>query len=134
MVKNWQLYCVFIVVWEFYSYIINPQLIVQNACYWKAIYFLWGFNRWWVILSFCNCTENIVEQPFDSHSFAICGFQYLVSKVYPFFPTHHVCIYVPTHFCLYTQEMSVALAPRGHICWGGQTVMPSETNLLLSVL
>jgi hypothetical protein len=86
-----------------------------------------------VDLSFCNCIENIVEQPFESYSFANCGFQVSGFQVVSFFPSHHVCIYVPTHFSLYTQEMSVALAPSGHICWG-QTVMPSEASLLLSVL
>jgi len=74
---------------------------------------------WWMDLSFFKCTENIAEQPFDSHSFPNCGFQISGFKVLFYFPSHHVYIYVSTHFSLYTQEMSVALAPRGHICWGG---------------
>lgn len=76
--------------------------------------------------------NNIVEQPFDIHSFANCGCQVSGLQVVAFFPSHHVCIYVFTLFSLYTQEMSVTLAPGGHICLvggGGQTVMPSETSL-----
>jgi hypothetical protein len=84
-------------------------------------------------LSFFNSTENIVEQPFDSHSFANCGFQVSGFQVVSYFPGHRVCIYVSTHVSLYTQEMSVALAPRGHICfWGGGGGRWSDCNAILN--